>query len=358
MLLNINDSRVKLYGTDIKAPPFRRLPEDLTAPIRPGLDLMAKNTSGLRLRFATDSRQIKLNIHYGEISPYYHMSLSGAASFDLFEEFKVQDEAEIPAWKVDCRSSENLCSRWLYNFRIPMESYRTNSAESIFRQKEPGMHHYTLYFPLYASVDALEIHLDDGSEICEHAYPYSNEGFPYVFYGSSITHGGCANKASNSYPALLSRMKNIDIINLGFSGNAKGDIEVANYIANMKMRAFFMDYDENAPDVEWLEKTHESFFKIIREAQPKLPIIILPSGQPATSQSDYEYKMSRRKIIKQTFNNAVKKGDTNVYYLDMTQCFYGQFCHSFSVDNVHPNDAGFMRMAKVINTFMEDSKLW
>ena len=74
---------------------------------------------------------------------------------------------------------------------------------------------------------------------------------------------------------MISRALDCDYVNLGFWGNAKGEEEMANYIATLKMSAFVYDYDYNAPSAEHLQATHEKMFKIIREKQPNLPIVIL-----------------------------------------------------------------------------------
>lgn len=65
-----------------------------------------------------------------------------------------------------------------------------------------------------------------------------------------------------------------DFINLGFSGNAKGEQEMTDYIKKLDMSVFVMDYDANAPTPEHLEATHKKMFKGIREVQPDLPIIL------------------------------------------------------------------------------------
>ena len=73
-----------------------------------------------------------------------------------------------------------------------------------------------------------------------------------------------------------------------------------------------MDYDHNAPDADHLRRTHLPFYKIIREAQPDLPIIFV--GRP-----DYETWLDdsekRAEVILDTFSYAVNNGDRNVYYV-------------------------------------------
>ena len=41
------------------------------------------------------------------------------------------------------------------------------------------------------------------------------------------------------------------------------------------MSLFVYDYDHNAPDAAWLARTHEPFFRIIRESRPDLPVVML-----------------------------------------------------------------------------------
>ena len=110
------------------------------------------------------------------------------------------------------------------------------------------------------------------------------------------------------------------------------------------MEIFVFDYDHNAPDVEFLQQTHEPFFKRIREKNPDLPIVMMSSP-------DFDYrpdKPQRRDIVKQTYLNAVANGDKNVYYIDGSTFFGDTDRHLCTVDCIHPNDLGFYRMAGVI----------
>ena len=78
------------------------------------------------------------------------------------------------------------------------------------------MREYTIHFPLYSEVVSLEIGLCDGSSLLP-ARDYRTQ-LPVVFYGSSITQGGCASRPGNSYDNIISRDLDCDHVNLGFSG--------------------------------------------------------------------------------------------------------------------------------------------
>ena len=57
---------------------------------------------------------------------------------------------------------------------------------------------------------------------------------------------------------------------------------------------------------------------------------------------------ARREVIYKTYMNALAAGDKNVYFLDGEQ-FYGVLGREMcSVDNCHPNDLGFFRIAEKV----------
>ena len=165
---------------------------------------------------------------------------------------------------------------------------------------------------------------------------------PVVFYGSSITQGGCAGKVGSCYSTILARRLDAAQINLGFSGNAKGEEVMAHYIAGLEMSAFIFDYDHNAPNVDHLRRTHEPFFRIVRQAQPQLPIVLV-------SKPDFDgypdENRERRNVILQTYANAVAAGDRHVYFVDGETLFGRGDRDMCAVDGCHPTSLGFLRMA-------------
>ena len=66
--------------------------------------------------------------------------------------------------------------------------------------------------------------------------------------------------------------------------------------------------------------------------------------------------MAMRAVIENTYNNAVKAGDVNVYFIggDKLMSLCG---NEGTVDNCHPTDFGFASMAKTLGDFMEENKL-
>jgi hypothetical protein len=56
--------------------------------------------------------------------------------------------------------------------------------------------------------------------------------------------------------------------------------------------------------------------------------------------------------VRKTYENAVNRGDKNVYFLD-GETFYGDLDRDLcTVDGIHPNDLGFYRMATAIKPLL------
>ncbi len=299
--------------------PFRRMPEDVAQQVSEGVALLARNTSGARARFRTNSPYVAIHAEMASVCRMDHMAFTGILGFDLYGRKVAKDV-------------------YLGTFRPPLDLH--GGYESIIALPEGGEWDITLYFPLYNGVDRLWIGLQAG---CSIAPPRAYElPQPIVFYGSSITQGGCASRPGNSFAAIAARMLDCDFINLGFSGNARGEARMAEYIAGLSMGAFVLDYDHNAPTVEHLRATHEPFFQMVRAANPDLPILLV--SRPDVNQQNRADAAERRAVIEDTYRHALAAGDRHIAFLDGFLLFDGPMRDSCTVDGCHPNDLGMMRM--------------
>ena len=254
-----------------------------------------------------------------------HFALVGSAGFDLYADNEYSGTFEPP-------------------FDIK------DGFESVVELGTGKMRDILIDFPLYSDVCKLYIGLEDGA-VVEEPTPY-RDAAPIVYYGSSITQGGCASRPGTCYQAYISRQFDIDHINLGFSGNAKAEPEISEYIRNLDMSVFVYDYDHNAPTVEHLNNTHERMFKEIREAHPDLPVIMM--SRPKFYLNDEEKE--RRKIIEKTYENAISSGDSNVYFISGDELT--ELCgNEGTVDNGHPTDYGFAAMAAALSKVIEKIEL-
>lgn len=110
------------------------------------------------------------------------------------------------------------------------------------------------------------------------------------------------------------------------------------------------DYDHNAPSPDYLAETHERLYNTFRSKQPLTPIIMI-------SKPDFDsangVDRRRRAIIMETYLNALKRQDENVYFIDGETLFGLENRDCCTVDGCHPNDLGFERMATAIGRVLE-----
>jgi len=319
---NVDDTPFKIYGVYKENGKYRRMPEKIAQNVSEGIYRLHTSTAGGRVKFKTDSKSVAIYARMDRVAKMPHFAFSGSIGLDLY-----------------------VSDRYIKTFVPPCDI--EEGYESIVEFENNELREITINFPLYSSVKNLYVGVEEGSALKE-ATPYKNTK-PMVFYGSSITQGGCASRPGMSYQSILSRRFNYDFINLGFSGNAKAEDGIIEYIKNLDMSVFVYDYDHNAPTAEHLAETHEKMFEAIRKENPNLPIIIM--SRPKFNLTDEEKK--RRSIIETTYKNAISKGDKNVYIIDGKALT--QLCRDEgTVDNCHPTDFGFASMAKALGDIIEN----
>lgn len=314
---NVEETPFRVYGVFKEKGKYRRMPENIAKRVSAGVYQLHTNTAGGRVRFATDSPYVAIHAEMESMGKRPPFAFTGSAGFDLY---------------VD----DNYVKTFVPPFDMEV------GYDSIVQFETNELREITINFPLYSDVKELYIGLKENSSIKE-AMPYKNTK-PVVYYGSSITQGGCASRPGMSYESIISRKFNYDFINLGFSGKAKAEDEMIDYIKNLEMSLFVYDYDHNAPTPEHLLKTHEKMFKAIRNEHPHIPVIIM--SRPKFNLTEEE--IMRLSIIETTYKNAVASGDKNVYLLDGKSLT--ELCgNEGTVDGCHPTDFGFASMARTVS---------
>ena len=320
--LTYKDYPIKVFGIPHfeKHLTLTRLPDQLIENL-PNLAFLGRRPMGARLGFRTNSDKFTVKIEFETLSVDIGMSIYACQSAYVFV-------------------GDRPTSRFL-GIANPC-NYESKVFENTFT-KGGEMEDVTIFLPRNEIIKNVWIYIEDGAQIEEPTpYKYSK---PMLFYGSSITEGGIACNVTNGYNAVISRHLDADYYNLGFSGSARGELEMADFINTIDMSLFVYDYDHNAPTVEHLRSTHEPFFKRIRQKHPTLPILMLT--RPHASHGEDEN--ARREVVRATYENAIKQGDKNVYFIDGKSFFENDLDKElFFIDTVHPNDLGFYKMVQVI----------
>lgn len=305
---------------------FCRIDSDVAQTVSEGVFSLNTHTAGGRVRFVTDSPYIAIRAALSNMNKLSHLPLTASAGLDMY--FREGDK-EI----------------YKGTFRPPFDI--EVGFESVINCEE-GEKTVTINFPLFSNVEALFVGIKEGATL--KSAPDYTHSIPIVYYGSSITQGGCASRPGNTYESIISRELDCDYINLGFSGNAKGEKEISEYIRKLDMSIFVYDYDHNAPTLEHLKDTHERMFKEFREANPNTPVIMLSRPKFYLTKEEEE----RARIVRQTYENALKEGDKNVYHIYGKDLLSGFAKNDGTVDNTHPNDMGFASIAEKLCSLIKE----
>ena len=308
-------------------PYFCRVPTDVAEATSVGVAKLSKESAGGRVRFSTNSPYIAIRAKLLVVGRSPHLTLISSAGFDLYMDGE-------------------FGSRFIKEFRMVYDM--VDSYEQIVKLDGEKMRSFTINFPVHSVVESLEIGLKPDAAV-DMPRPYRDVA-PVIFYGSSIVHGTAATRPGYIYPAIISRELNIDFRNIGFSGQAKGEKALAKWMAELPMSVFVCDYDHNAPTVEHLEATHYPLYETIREKNPDVPYIMVTRPDYWTLINDQETILKRRDVIMSSYLKARAAGDKNVYFIDGLSFNVAPHQYEMSVDGVHPNDAGFIRMADGIGT--------
>lgn len=329
-----------IYGFDggIEEILSQRLPKSVAETVNEGVLLQSGFAAGGRVRFYTDSMTIAVRAEYGDGYHATCLSACAAYGFDLY----TVDEAGRETFLHTFRPAANELNHCAF---LSVCDLNGTPAKEI---ASSGVF-YTLNMPCFAEIKKLYIGLLKGSTL-KSGQKYVNEK-PVIFYGSSITHGAAASRPGNTYEAFISQKYNLNYINLGFAGRARGEREMAQYIAEREISVFVCDYDYNAPDAEHLQATHYPFYEVIREKHPKIPYIMISKPN---FRNNPQASAVRRDVIKASYEKARANGDENVYFIDGETLFTGDCYMSCTVDGSHPNDLGFYRMADVIGKMLAE----
>lgn len=306
------DERVVVSGlpwVEENAHRLSRLPARLKDTFRPAVWGLAQQTSGVRIRFRTNSPSVRVKAKSAGVGQAHHMTSVMKNGLDVY----VDGRYKGSAWP--------------------------NSKREINRSLSPlgpasELRDITIHFPLYGSIQIEQVILAPGATVAPPtAFALAK---PIVYYGSSITQGGCASNPGLSYQAILGRRLNVDFVNLGFSGNGVGEAEVAQAVAEIDASAFVLDYWAN-PSPAIYERTLPPFVNILRAKHPNVPILIT---SPFYNPFRERIQALKRETARGFVDAHRAAGDANVHYVEGLDMISEDTAWGL-VDARHANSLGF-----------------
>jgi hypothetical protein len=310
---------------DTKAP-FDRLPAKAEGAVRPPVWALSRQSAGLCVRFITDATaiQARWTLTSDQLA-MAHMPAVGVSGLDLYTR-----PANGGRWQ------------WL-GVGIPRQKTTTTFLVAGLPE---GKREFLLYLPLYNGVTSVEIGLPKGAALAKTPPRPAGHARPVVFYGTSITQGGCASRPGMVHTAIIGRKLDMPVINLGFSGNGTMDESITRLVAELDAAAYVIDCLPNLNAAQIGERT-EPLVRGLRKARPATPILLVEDRTyanapllPAVATRNRE----SRAAFKAAYERLLADKVPGLFYLRGDHLIGDD--GEGTVDSSHPTDLGFLRQAE------------
>ena len=281
---------------------------------------LSTSSTGMCVNFETDAKEIWIRRSFGNRTMQgVCYTLTGYCGFDLYAKDK------------------NGMFRWLASTNYNNADYDTYPIFKTNGKK----YEYRIYLPMRNALLKGEVGVPKGCYF--KATPARKK--PIVFYGTSIVHGAYVSHPGISHPSIIGRRLDMPIVNLGFSGSAKMELSMADLLADIDAAAYVIDAQPNM-HYRLVKERCEPFLRRLRKLKPDTPILLVERAQSLLDWYWYDDEnkqttmwLEQRKI----YDKLIAEGEKNMLYLRGDKLFGGT--GEESIDNVHPNDLGFMSMA-------------
>lgn len=325
--------RIINKGFDNTAYDFSRLPAFMQDSVRDQLWWLAGCSTGIGIRFATDSKTIgaRYNLRYDFFMQ--HMAMTGIKGTDLY------------------RLGEDGKWHYVNTSRPQKDSIQTK----IFVENMDGkMHEYLIYLPLYDGINWFEIGVDSTAQLLQPQVDSPRSKKKIVCYGTSVMQGGCASRTGMTQTTIIQRDLNVEVVNLGFSGEGKMDYCMARLMAQMDdVICYVIDPVPNCTK-DMCDTLTYNFVKILRDAHPDIPIVMVEGlTYPYAKYDSYfeEYLPAKNAEFKKNYERLKRENPRNLYYMT-TDGMTGEG-EEGTVDGVHLTDYGFAAYSKKLETILK-----
>ena len=316
----------------LKESPYDRLPISYKEKVRDPVWDLSKASAGITVRFHSNSTSINLKWTVLNDLDMSHMAATGIKGIDLYTKYNNK-------WRYITTAGALVGLKEYQNKSNPADSI--NEFELI-KNMTPEFREYKLFLPLYDGVTKLEVGIDSVASI-EKATPSSEK--PIVFYGTSITQGGCASRPGMAHTNIISRKLDVECINYGFSGNGRMETPIVELISEIDARFYVIECLQNM-DSEQVKERVKPLVDIIRINHPHTPIVLVENMMytMAFLNQNLETELINENLaLKNEYDKIIKSGTPNIFYIKDNKEFLVD--NEGTVDGVHLTDLGFIRYA-------------
>lgn len=310
-------------GFDNTEMKYSRLPADMKDKTRQAVWDLGLNSAGLAIRFSSNAKcmgaqwTLLNNFHMS------HMPGTGIRGIDLYT-------LEGGEWK----------------FVGTAKPTGKESLNIFFKNGDGREREYLAYLPLYDGVVKLEIGVDSTSTLSAPKVESFNSRKPILFYGTSITQGGCASRPGMVYSSILGRWLDCQTINLGFSGNARMDKSMVETIKRVDAEKYVIDCLPNCTQ-QIIRDSGYYFMSTLAKERPDVTIYMVENidyPDRLVNQRTAKDLVEKNQIWSDLYKRLRKEGYKNIRYIPADGLVGDDDEHS--VDGAHLTDLGFLRMAE------------
>lgn len=305
---------------------YERIPNFFHDSLRSDLVRLGTHSSGITIVFKTDSPFIhaRWKVRYQTNMP--HMPRTATQGLDLY-------------------SVDLISRKWNYVGTAKWWDMDNPVHHAVLLENASNEGRiYVLYLPLYDSADSMFVGIHCDAKITSETI-FDPEELPILVYGTSITQGGSASRPGMAYPSILSRRLNREVLNFGFSGNGRLDLELADFLASLPASLLIIDALPNvsAGDVD----TKLIAFILRFREKSDIPLLIIPNisygNEDDNTETGFALKQKYEEYL--SVRTFVKKaGVMNITFLTDKQIRFPD--DEGSVDGVHLTDLGMIRHAE------------
>ena len=309
---------------------YDRLPRNVTTNVNGGVRSMKHHTTGMMFRFRTSSPTVSVEwVPYSRGLSMDHMPATGVSGIDIY----TQGDDGVWRYVKTGRITGGKGGDW-----------PTGRVDRVWIK--PGSP-ITVNLPLYNGIKSFKLGIATNATVEALGPRKSGVDRPVVFYGTSITHGGCCSRPGLSFVNVIGRDLDVPVVNLGFSGSGVMEHEMSEHLAAIDASCYVLDCLWNMGfrpmptgyrHKGYVSENYEKFIRNLRAKRPGVPIVM------AEHCSVYcRGKGADDVFIRALYEKLVAEGWTNLVYLPKEGMYADDF--EGTVDGAHPNDWGMMHMA-------------
>jgi len=261
---------------DVHSSYYHRIDSSQLKPLTKAVQHLASDAAGLNISFKSNSKSIAVKFRLGKYEQLKNMTPIAVNGVDLY------------GWNG---------RTWQYMAATAPASTSVTDSAVLISNLDGQMRDYKIYLPLYSELKSIAVGVEKDAVIT----PVDSNLLPdkkVVIYGSSITQGASASRPGLAYPSIISRKYNVETFNMGFSGNGKIEIEMADVIAKMPADLYVLDCVPN-PTPEQIKARTIPFIHKLRSLRPDVPIIMVESIFRETANWDAKW---HKTVIAQNAN--------------------------------------------------------